>query len=280
MKHPRLIAMILLVACCIGIAAAPAAAQTAAIPGVFTQVSPALNATVTTSRPTFIWNVASGATSYDLYVRRSTGVTAATGRVNASACVNGRCSLTVGTALTNGAYTWTVVAINSSGTRGAGWRAFSVNVTSTPVPTPTPTPVPPSSLAQQMLTLVNQQRCAARLVPLALDTRLNSAAQVHSNRMVQYNFFAHTDPINGTQPWDRMRTAGYPWTTAGENIAAGNATAQATFTQWWNSSGHRANIMNPNFREMGLGYTAGGSYRHYWTQVFGNRSGATGGTCP
>jgi uncharacterized protein YkwD len=57
----------------------------------------------------------------------------------------------------------------------------------------------------------------------------------------------------------------------GENIAAGRPTAAATFQGWMNSPGHRANILNPHFTEVGFGYasSAKSEYRHYWVQVFG-----------
>ncbi|HEY8376537.1 MAG TPA: CAP domain-containing protein, partial [Nannocystis sp.] len=75
---------------------------------------------------------------------------------------------------------------------------------------------------------------------------------------------------DGESPWDRMAKAGYGnYKTAGENIAAGSATAAGTMDQWMNSDGHCANIMNPNFQHIGVGYHPGGQWGHLWTQVFG-----------
>ena len=66
-----------------------------------------------------------------------------------------------------------------------------------------------------------------------------------------------------------MTAAGYVWQTAGENLAGGNATAEATMQQWLDSDGHCANLMNPAFTELGVGYFPGGPYTTLWVQNFG-----------
>jgi uncharacterized protein YkwD len=89
--------------------------------------------------------------------------------------------------------------------------------------------------------------------------------------MADREFFDHQNP-DGESPWDRFEEAGYTnYRAAGENIAAGNAQAASTMQQWMNSDGHCANIMNPDFSEIGVGYYPGGSYGHLWTQAFGDR---------
>jgi uncharacterized protein YkwD len=129
---------------------------------------------------------------------------------------------------------------------------------------------------QDVLTLINQKRTAgcncgttyyppAR--PLTLDNRLNSAADAHATDMTTHNFFSHTGS-DGSQPWDRMTRAGYSWSYAGENIGAGYSTASAAVQGWINSPGHCANIMNPNFTNLGVGYSTGGTYRYYWVTDF------------
>jgi uncharacterized protein YkwD len=90
--------------------------------------------------------------------------------------------------------------------------------------------------------------------------------------MVENNYFDHTN-LAGESPFVRMQLAGYTYAAAGENIAAGNNTAAATMGQWMGSDGHCANIMNPNFTEIGVGYFQGGGYGHYWTQNFGRPAG-------
>ena len=76
-----------------------------------------------------------------------------------------------------------------------------------------------------------------------------------------------TDTRQG--PSERVANAGLPARGIGENIAAGNATADETHTQWMNSSGHRRNILSADYTRIGIGYaTCPNGYRHYWTQVF------------
>ena len=104
--------------------------------------------------------------------------------------------------------------------------------------------------------------------PLTMDKALRCAARMHSADMAKRNFFDHTNP-DGLAPWDRMTAAGYAWSTAGENIAAGSPDAQGTMDQWMGSDGHCANIMSPAFKDIGVGYSPGGQYGHLWTQVFG-----------
>lgn len=239
-------------------------------PGAFTLVSPAGGAVINQNRPTFQWNQAARAASYQLRIKNKNGrVVSNTSFTTSQAnCGTSGCSVVSPFTFTSGKFTWQVIARNAGGTQASKVRALTYQAPLT------------GTVAEQMLTLVNLKRCAAGLKPLALESRLTNAAQGHSTRMAQLNFFSHNDPHNGSTMVTRVNAAGYPWTNLGENIAAGNATAQATFTQWWNSTGHRKNMMNSQMREMGLGYATGGTYGHYWTMVVGNRSGAAGGVCP
>lgn len=133
---------------------------------------------------------------------------------------------------------------------------------------------------KRVLDLTNQARASARVCgtqsfaatgPLAFNANLRTAAYNHSRDMALNNYFSHTG-LNGSTPWDRMTAAGYTnYRAAGENIAAGQSTPEAVVAGWLKSSGHCANIMNPAFKELGVGYFAGGSYGHYWTQDFGAR---------
>lgn len=146
---------------------------------------------------------------------------------------------------------------------------------------PPPNPGGGSPLEDQILTLTNQARarganCGGRQYPpappLTMNAQLRRAAQLHSQDMIARRFFDHNNP-SGQTPFDRMRAQGYAGSYMGENIAAGNDNAPATMNQWMNSPGHCTNIMNPNYRELGVGYAFGASsqYRHYWTQNFGTR---------
>ncbi|RMI30185.1 CAP domain-containing protein [Nocardia stercoris] len=88
--------------------------------------------------------------------------------------------------------------------------------------------------------------------------------------MRDQGFFSHTDP-DGTDPGDRIAAAGYTWQAYGENIAQGQADANAVVTAWMNSPGHRANILNCGFTQIGIGI-ADGSGGPWWTQDFGTPS--------
>jgi uncharacterized protein YkwD len=74
---------------------------------------------------------------------------------------------------------------------------------------------------------------------------------------------------DGSSPFDRMKRYGYNYRWAGENVAAGQSSPQDAMRSWMNSSGHRKNILNGKFRDIGVGYARGGRYGHYWTQTFG-----------
>jgi uncharacterized protein YkwD len=133
-----------------------------------------------------------------------------------------------------------------------------------------------STQQQEVLRLINQRRatgcnCGTKFYPkapaLTLDSRLNKAANVHATDMTTKNFFSHTGS-DGSQPWDRIKRQGYNWANAGENIAAGYNSASTVVQGWINSPGHCANIMNPQFVHLGVGYSTGGSYRYYWVTNF------------
>jgi uncharacterized protein YkwD len=131
-----------------------------------------------------------------------------------------------------------------------------------------------SGFAQDVLNLVNVERARIGLTPLVRATELDSAAQQHSQSMADNGFFSHTG-LDGSSPFERMRRAGYAFVDAGENIAVGFATPQAVMEAWMNSTGHRANILQPYFSEIGIGIAArsGTTGPIYWTQDFGARLG-------
>jgi uncharacterized protein YkwD len=106
------------------------------------------------------------------------------------------------------------------------------------------------------------------LSPLTLDARLAAAAEAHSADMVRRDFFAHESP-DGRQVWDRAVAAGYAYRKVAENIAAGQRTADEVVRGWMASQGHRANILDRDLTQIGIGRAEGGSYGVHWTQVFG-----------
>jgi len=123
-----------------------------------------------------------------------------------------------------------------------------------------------SNMASQVLNLVNKERQKQNLSPLKLDSELTKVAQLKSEDMKNKNYFDHTSPTYGS-PFDMMKKFGINYKYAGENIAKGQKTAEAVVNAWMNSEGHRKNILNKNFTDMGLGYLKSGSTT-YWTQMF------------
>jgi uncharacterized protein YkwD len=127
---------------------------------------------------------------------------------------------------------------------------------------------------QAFLQIINAYRAQNGLGALAACKSLNRTAQGHSEDMRDQNYFSH-DGLNGSEPWDRACDACYelgcgPMTAMAENIAAGNASAQKTFTQWKNSPGHDKNMKGASFEYIGIGRaTGGGQFGSYWTNVFG-----------
>ncbi|MFD9391679.1 sigma-70 family RNA polymerase sigma factor [Streptomyces sp. NPDC060000] len=145
-------------------------------------------------------------------------------------------------------------------------------------PAKSPQPKPPASTtpavkagasdrASQVIALVNEERAKAGCGPLTEDPQLRDSAQGHSDDMAARDFFDHVNP-DGADPGQRITAAGYRWSTYGENIAKGQQTASSVMTSWMNSEGHRANILNCSFKNIGVGIHdgAGGPW---WTQNFG-----------
>ncbi len=142
---------------------------------------------------------------------------------------------------------------------------------------------PPENLAfeQAVIDRHNAERANLGLPPLALSDELTQAARRHSRDMASNNFFSHTGS-DGSAPWERMTGACYDWATAGENIAAGYTSPDAVMAGWMASAGHRTNILNANFRDIGVGYTYGANstFGRYWTVDFGTRQGAAASSAP
>ncbi|CAG0987768.1 hypothetical protein PLCT2_02286 [Planctomycetaceae bacterium] len=123
------------------------------------------------------------------------------------------------------------------------------------------------SLASQVLVLVNQERANnGGLPPLTNNAAVAQVAYDHSWDMRSRGFFSHTNP-GGASPFDRMAYAGIAYSSAGENIAMGYATPNDVMAGWMASSGHRANILNTSYTEIGIGVREGPG-GPWWTQVF------------
>jgi uncharacterized YkwD family protein len=117
-----------------------------------------------------------------------------------------------------------------------------------------------------MFKLVNQERTRAGLSPLTIDYQLVKLARLKSQDMVDKGYFGHDSPTYGS-PFDMMSRAGVKYRYAGENLA-GASTVEAAHRALMNSSGHRANILNPKFTRIGIGVVSGGPYGKMFTQMF------------
>jgi uncharacterized protein YkwD len=152
------------------------------------------------------------------------------------------------------------------------------------VSAPAPPPPPPSSsnpaFEDEVLTLVNQRRAAGATCggtpypavgPLYMDPNLHLSARGHSEDMAINGYFSHTS-LDGRTFDQRIRNAGYAGAfPLGENIAGGYTSPASVVNGWMASTGHCTNIMNANFRAIGVGhiYRLGSPFIHYWTQNFG-----------
>ena len=121
------------------------------------------------------------------------------------------------------------------------------------------------SFARQVAELVNEERARNGLSPLTVHTGAEKAAAVRA-REIQTSF-SHTRP-NGSSFSTALTEAGASFAVSGENIAYGQKTPAQVMEAWMNSAGHRANILNPSFRQIGVGYTESASGIGYWTQLF------------
>ncbi len=125
------------------------------------------------------------------------------------------------------------------------------------------------STASQVVALVNAARADAGCGAVSSDGALTAAAQGHSADMAANDYFSHTGQ-DGRTFADRIRAAGYAGGAIAENIAAGQPDASSVMASWMDSAGHRANILNCAFSDIGVGVASGGSMGTYWTQTFGS----------
>jgi len=129
---------------------------------------------------------------------------------------------------------------------------------------------------------INTYRAQNGLGSLRVSASLTKAAKWDTADMAQKNYFSHTDSL-GRDPFQRMTAFGYNYRTAeGENIAAGNATAAATFNQWKASAGHNQNMLSSAYKVIGIGrsYSAAATYGWYWTTDFGGTTDSSSVPCP
>lgn len=123
-----------------------------------------------------------------------------------------------------------------------------------------------TSIEEEVVRLVNIEREKAGLAPLSYSSELSKVAKMKSQDMADNNYFSHTSPTYG-DPFTMMRNFGIQYGYAGENIAKGYRSAESVMNGWMNSSGHRENILNSNFKTIGIGYVEANGTT-YWTQMF------------
>jgi uncharacterized protein YkwD len=149
--------------------------------------------------------------------------------------------------------------------------------------TPEPAPVVNAEYEAEVARLVNAERAKQGLPPLKVISTLTAAARYHAQDMAIDDYFNHEsmDRVGGQLQracgtFDRVSLWYKGWNGAAENIAAGFGTPQQVMDGWMNSPGHRANILNSSYTELGVGYFAGtGTFPSYWVQDFGVRGDVT-----
>lgn len=146
-----------------------------------------------------------------------------------------------------------------------GWFA------GTPIAGPTPVsvvssgcPSPFSAVSVECTALTNAHRAAAGVAPVTISLTLNAAAEGHSQYQAAALKMTH-DSANGSGPGTRMTNAGYIWRTWGENVAFGQSDCAAVIAAWMNSPGHRTNMLNPSYTNIGIGMAIGSNGAKYWT---------------
>jgi uncharacterized protein YkwD len=134
-------------------------------------------------------------------------------------------------------------------------------------------PAVTSSVAAEVVTLTNVERTDRGRARLRANPRLMHAAQMHAEQMARAGRLAHDLP-NAAYPSteDRLAAAQYRWQMYGENVAQGQSNAAEALRGWMDSPGHRKNILNPGYTELGTGYAVDRAGRPYFVQVFGRPS--------
>ena len=118
------------------------------------------------------------------------------------------------------------------------------------------------AMEEEVVRLVNEERAKYGLHPLEIDETLMKLSKEKSKDMANNNYFSHTSPTYGS-PFDMIKNSGITYNFAGENIASMGMSSQGVVNGWLNSKGHRENILNPNYKYIGVGV-----YNSKWTQIF------------
>ncbi len=163
------------------------------------------------------------------------------------------------------------LALGTGATSAPAQRSATADASDTTPDTQTGCQTPETAQAWQdeVLRLINERREAAGLPALKHDPILARQAAEYACELIDYDYFDHVNPVTGSTLVDRAEAAGYDYLVIGENLAAGQRSPQEVVDAWMNSEGHRANILDPRYTEIGIAVRVGGSYGIYWVQEFG-----------
>ena len=125
---------------------------------------------------------------------------------------------------------------------------------------------------EELAVLVNQKRRTLGVPILKKSPLLSWVARNHSRDMSARDFFQHTNP-DDQGPKARLEGSGYAWRAFGENIGCGQESPRLILETWLKSKFHRETMLNPLYREIGIGFVAGGSCGYYWTGIFASPAG-------
>lgn len=127
-----------------------------------------------------------------------------------------------------------------------------------------------AGISGSIVDLTNVERARAGLTPLLANPQLMRAAQLQAEQMAALGRMSHVlDDGPYPQPHDRLAAAGYRWRAYAENIAYGQSGPEAVTVSWMESAGHRANMLNAKYTELGTGYAVDRRGHPYFVQVFG-----------
>jgi uncharacterized protein YkwD len=125
----------------------------------------------------------------------------------------------------------------------------------------------PAYYSIDVLSYVNSYRQRAGAPRVTLNSLLNNAAIAYAADMASRQYMSHTGP-GGTNAGVRITNAGYRWWIWGENVGAGQRTSLQAATSWYNSPSHRAIMLDPRYRHMGLGRVVAKDGTPYWCLLF------------
>jgi uncharacterized protein YkwD len=167
-----------------------------------------------------------------------------------------------------------VMTIEASASADSLLSGSAGMATAPPLPCDTAQDENTEAFALEVIELADLERGKVDAGPLTAQAQLTQAAQVHALDMACNLFVSHSG-TDGSSPFDRMTRFGYAFSAAAENVAAGYATPAEVVQGWMDSPGHRENVLNPAYTQIGVGYVfnsdagADENYHHYWVMTLG-----------